>query len=223
MSITTLSISKDVFKAAVEDNSGKLKEEAKHAGESFIAFAQKLTEAANVSDFGPHVEFSVIPIAMADESAGEVDFVLQYIKKDHAKSTAANRNALPGKNDLDEEPIKAVDAALLDYSFGVYMGPHYIKTPALNRRGSSEFVPLEQAPGAELGVKLERKEQFGDLTPIDVLGQETNFLFTWIYNKLPNEQDRAKFLENCQDLHLVPQESDFGFQMHREEPQVAVH
>ncbi len=208
----TLRIDPEVFNSTLAYN--RLVQENAQASQELLTFVESLSAAANNTRDLPVVDFSIIPIVnKIEDQASPKEFMLLFQKMQPvepkaqepalaAEGTAPAEKPAPLTN-LPE--MMVVESKLLDFSFKVDTDNSHIMRSLVKMRFDSQLVPQEDGT-----PQLRRGRSQGVTQPTDNMGDFANYLFTWVFENLP-EQDHAAFLRNCRDEGLTREKGTIGF------------
>lgn len=160
---------------------------AQDAASRLEDFSHKLVKATEIHDNGARAFFQVIEFNMGEDADTVKDFGI------YAQNVT---------NDLGE-----VDqTALMDLSFGVHKDQHHLMQAACLVRPASAMV-VDKDTGA---LTMQRSNAGLMIVGADYADELGNTLFSWVFDHIPDE-DRAQFLQNCEDMGLIDSKPTFGF------------
>lgn len=164
-----------------------LLEQASEGADTMQEFLHKLVSATHIHDDGPRTYFQVIDFEMGEEAETVKDFGLfaQHVVNE--------------KGDVDK-------TGLVDLSFGVHKDPYHLLQSACVVRNHST-LEQDDATGA---FTLQRSNAGMMMVGTDFVDDLGNNLFTWVFERVPDE-DRAQFLQNCEDAGLIATKQSIGF------------
>lgn len=150
-------------------------------------FAHKLVRATEIHDDGARAFFQVIDFDMGEDADSVKDFGVYA------------QNVTNDAGDVDQ-------TSLMDLSFGVQKDQHHLMQAACLVRPASAMA-VDQDTGA---LTMERSNAGLMIVGADFADELGNTLFSWVFDHIPDE-DRAQFLQNCEDMGLIDAKPTIGF------------